>query len=131
MFKTLSKRSVFAGAAAAGIAGAGYFGFNNNRRFFSAEAEQKSALNPNEFIGFKLQEVQPITHNVKLFRFALPEKDQNLGTFVASAVVVYVITKIIFLTHHEFFVARQTLTARMFFAHTPLHHHLMQRATLT
>ena len=130
MFKTLSKRSVFAGAAAAGIAGAGYFGFNN-RRFFSAEAEQKSALNPNEFTGFKLQEVHPITHNVKLFRFALPEKDQDLGTFVASAVVVFVIYKIIFLTHHEFFLARQTLTARTFFAHTPQHHHLMLRATLT
>lgn len=53
-----------------------------------AEETKKVALNPNEFTEFSLREIRPITHNVNLFRFALPEQDQVSGMFVASCIVV-------------------------------------------
>lgn len=88
MFKTLSKRSIFAGSVAA--FSAGYISYQRASVFAQAEEVKKTALNPADFVPFKLQEVLPITHNVKLYRFALPEEDQTLGTFVASCLVVYV-----------------------------------------
>ncbi|RUS28631.1 hypothetical protein BC938DRAFT_481651 [Jimgerdemannia flammicorona] len=45
------------------------------------------ALNPNEFLSFKLREVQEINHNTKLFRFDLPSENHVLGLPITSAVV--------------------------------------------
>lgn len=54
----------------------------------SSEAAQqdKTALNPKEFLKFKLKEVEPISHNTKLFRFEL-DPETRLGLSVASCLV--------------------------------------------
>eukprot|EP01125_Pyxidicula_operculata_P009584 TRINITY_DN3152_c0_g1_i1.p1 TRINITY_DN3152_c0_g1~~TRINITY_DN3152_c0_g1_i1.p1 ORF type:complete len:307 (-),score=70.72 TRINITY_DN3152_c0_g1_i1:78-998(-) len=50
-------------------------------------SEAKPALSPAEWREFKLEKVEPLTHNTKLYRFTLPE-DQQLTLPVASFVLV-------------------------------------------
>jgi cytochrome-b5 reductase len=50
--------------------------------------ETQSALDPKQFKPFTLQEIYPQTHNTKIYRFALPSQDQELGLPVASCLVV-------------------------------------------
>ncbi|KAI8360557.1 hypothetical protein B0O80DRAFT_206679 [Mortierella sp. GBAus27b] len=50
------------------------------------EPPTSSALNPKEFVDFKLKNVQKLTHNTSRFTFEL-QQGQNLGLDVASCVV--------------------------------------------
>ncbi|KAL9556057.1 hypothetical protein MBANPS3_002053 [Mucor bainieri] len=50
------------------------------------EATPASAFNPSGFVSLKLLEVQPVSHNTSVFRFALPEGHAS-GLPVASCVV--------------------------------------------
>ncbi|CAI7838266.1 unnamed protein product, partial [Closterium sp. NIES-53] len=50
------------------------------------EAAPKAALNPQQFVAFRVQQVQEISHNTKIFRFAL-DPDTRLGLTVASCLV--------------------------------------------
>ncbi|KAG0230508.1 NADH-cytochrome b5 reductase [Actinomortierella wolfii] len=52
----------------------------------AAAATVSTALNPKEFVDFKLRKVEKLTHNTSRFIFDL-EKDQKLGMDVASCVV--------------------------------------------
>jgi cytochrome-b5 reductase len=47
---------------------------------------QKSALNPNEWVKFKLQETHAVNHNTKLFRFKF-DSEEALGLHVASCLL--------------------------------------------
>ncbi|KAI8075361.1 uncharacterized protein B0P05DRAFT_547205 [Gilbertella persicaria] len=49
--------------------------------------EKPTAFNPEAFISLKLIEVEPVSHDTKLFRFAIPE-GTSAGLPVASCVVV-------------------------------------------
>lgn len=51
-------------------------------------AKEAPALDPKNFTPFTLEEIYPQTHNTKIYRFALPSKDQELGLPVASCLVV-------------------------------------------
>ncbi|KAG0260366.1 NADH-cytochrome b5 reductase [Actinomortierella ambigua] len=52
----------------------------------AAVAAAKTALNPKDFVDFKLRKVEKLTHNTSRFIFDL-EKDQKLGLDTASCVV--------------------------------------------
>jgi len=52
-----------------------------------AEAESLTSLNPNDFVKFPLQETKDVTHDSKIFRFALPSPNHTLGLPVASCIV--------------------------------------------
>ncbi|KAG0629793.1 hypothetical protein M758_1G130800 [Ceratodon purpureus] len=50
------------------------------------ECAPRTALNPNEFVKFKLAEVRDINHNTKVYRFAF-NPQEALGLHVASCLV--------------------------------------------
>ncbi|KAI9506670.1 hypothetical protein GGI25_005331 [Coemansia spiralis] len=53
----------------------------------AANGPVSSALDPKQFVGFKLKDVVPINHDTKMFRFAL-EPNQNLGLNITSCLLV-------------------------------------------
>ncbi|KIJ53983.1 hypothetical protein M422DRAFT_153807, partial [Sphaerobolus stellatus SS14] len=77
------------GAAAAGLAGAGYFYFANNTAAAAPPKpkQEKSPLNPEEFLNFKLKKVIPYNHNTSTFVFELPNGEASLLP-VASCLVI-------------------------------------------
>ena len=92
-------------AAAAGLAGAGYYFLAGTPTAKKAEAKvkevssaaadkvpglaMKKALTGGDqgFISLKLAEVETVNHNTKRFRFAFPEEDMVSGLEVASAIL--------------------------------------------
>ncbi|KAJ1976705.1 NADH-cytochrome b5 reductase [Dimargaris xerosporica] len=78
-------------AAALGVlAAGGYYYYNSpekTQELKQAIAPATKALNPKEFQSFVLKAVEPISHNTKLYRFALPEPNMVLGLDVASCIV--------------------------------------------
>ncbi|CAI5464776.1 unnamed protein product [Closterium sp. Yama58-4] len=70
-------------AAASSFADAGAEGSSG---WANCEAAPKAALNPQQFVAFRLQQVQEISHNTRIFRFAL-DPDTRLGLTVASCLV--------------------------------------------
>jgi len=88
----IQTRSVFLPAlAAATIVGAAYSyqsaSAEEKKENKSEDQEPKKALNPNEFVKFKVMEVEDYNYNSKLVRFELKD-DEILGLNVASALVV-------------------------------------------
>ena len=79
--------------AALGAAGGAYYYVNSSgaRKASSAASggEVKKAFTGGEqgFLSLKLEDVKPISHNTKIFRFKLPEDDQVSGLHVASAIL--------------------------------------------
>jgi cytochrome-b5 reductase len=53
-----------------------------------ARAKDETALDPKNFKKFTLQEIYPISHNTRRYRFGLEHEDQKLGLNVASCLVV-------------------------------------------
>ncbi|OZJ05251.1 hypothetical protein BZG36_02302 [Bifiguratus adelaidae] len=108
-----SRRSMVTMAALAGVAAVGITGYSTYPSFMEAAAgapqtpkqavgqalplkDDKSkgtvesspkALNPKEFVAFKLKEIIPINHNTKLFRFELPDPNAVSGLSIASCVI--------------------------------------------
>ncbi|ORX92399.1 putative NADH-cytochrome b5 reductase [Basidiobolus meristosporus CBS 931.73] len=77
-------------ALPAAAAGAAYYQYASPVQNDSSSTEPKKfALDPSQFIDFKLLEVEEINHNTKLFRFELPE-GETLGMSVASCVITKV-----------------------------------------
>jgi len=68
---------------AAVVGGMLYYIYNQ----YQAGQIQLTSLDPNKFVPFKLQEVIPVTHDSKIFRFALPTSHHELGLPVASCLV--------------------------------------------
>ncbi|CAI5500222.1 unnamed protein product [Closterium sp. Naga37s-1] len=80
---TAGAAALAASAAASSFAAAGAEGSSGAAH---CEAAPKAALNPQQFVAFRLQQVQDISHNTKIFRFAL-DPDTRLGLTVASCLV--------------------------------------------
>ena len=92
-----SRSSAGAGAAAAAAAvvaaGLGGYGFLSSppgaraEALDSAHGASKKAFTGGDqgFVSLKLDSVETINHNVKRFRFALPESDMESGLAVACA----------------------------------------------
>ncbi|KAF8581700.1 cytochrome-b5 reductase [Ramaria rubella] len=81
----------FAGAAAAGAAGY-YYNFHVRDSGAGAQTavkakQEKSLLDPEQFLNFKLKKVVPYNHNSSTFIFDLPEGQSSMLP-VASCVVV-------------------------------------------
>lgn len=75
-----------AGAAAAAAAALGAAAYASQARESHCESAKEPALNPKDFVSFKLQHVEVLNHNTKVYRFAL-EPGQRLGLTVASCLV--------------------------------------------
>ncbi|KAI7866994.1 hypothetical protein BDF14DRAFT_1882106 [Spinellus fusiger] len=84
--------------AALGAVGGIYY----NRNHVTFQSSEKNApekvlekgFDASAFKAFKLEAVEKINHNTSLYRFALPEKEQQAGLSVASCVLTrYPITK--------------------------------------
>jgi cytochrome-b5 reductase len=73
--------------AVAGLAGASWALATCAQPVAHAEAAPPSALDPNNWKSFKVKSVDDLTHNVKRFRFALPDSSQTVGLPVASCMV--------------------------------------------
>ncbi|KAF8529678.1 cytochrome-b5 reductase [Hysterangium stoloniferum] len=79
-----------AGAAAAGL---GYYFFSTSGKSLALTSgivkpkQEKSPLDPQQFINFKLKQVIPYNHNTSTFVFELPDGESSLLP-VASCVVV-------------------------------------------
>ncbi|KAG0190744.1 NADH-cytochrome b5 reductase [Apophysomyces sp. BC1034] len=57
-------------------------------------AAPEAALDPTQFVSFKLQKVEPINYNTSLYRFELPSENHVAGLPIASCVITrYPITK--------------------------------------
>lgn len=77
-FAHFLKTTIFVGVAAGAAYGAYTFGYydeegklrRNTFPFLSAE-EVPPALNPNDFVAFKLKEKKVLNHDTRIFRFAL------------------------------------------------------------
>lgn len=82
-----SKRWI--GIASVLVAGCVGFAMSERHSFFAKEQEspQDPLLSPNAFKSFTLEEVVPVNHNTKIFRFALP-LDRSLDLPLTSCVVV-------------------------------------------
>lgn len=78
MFKSLRTLAPLTAAGAA-------YAFGAVKPFEAVQAEP--ALSPQEFRSFVVSEIQPLSHNTKLYRFALPEGKDGLGMKVASCLV--------------------------------------------
>ncbi|PVV02679.1 hypothetical protein BB560_002861 [Smittium megazygosporum] len=80
----------FAAAVTAGVLIGGYFYSRGKEtapvKTSSVPATVSSAMNPNDFIPFKLVEIVPLSHNTSVFRFKLGE-DQTSGMSVASCLL--------------------------------------------
>jgi len=95
-FSGLLKTAIFVGITA----GAGYggytMGFYDQEGKFkkptlwttvTAEESAPTALNPEDFVPFKLVQKFNVTHDTKLFRFALPSPEHKLGLHPASCIL--------------------------------------------
>jgi len=93
-----SSRSTIVLVSAVGItAGASYYFFARNGPTAAQKAEAKTqepaavkkALTGGEqgFVSLRLEDVQPVNHNTKIFRFRLPEDEMVSGLQVASAIL--------------------------------------------
>ncbi|KAG0579970.1 hypothetical protein KC19_4G139000 [Ceratodon purpureus] len=61
-------------------------GMINSEPAAAEEAGPKSALNPKEFVKFKLAEVHDVNHNTKVYRFTF-DSQEALGLNVASCLI--------------------------------------------
>jgi len=67
------------------VAGAGIAWWFSARQ---SKAEEKTALNPKEFVQFPLEKKTQVTSNTAIYRFTLPSSSQTLNLPVASFIVV-------------------------------------------
>lgn len=96
-----SNSTLFLGAAAVGIAGAGAYFLSGTGAAKKAEASVKEVtekITPGEikkaftggdqgWVSLKLEEAELVNHNTKRLRFRLPEDDMVSGLHVASAIL--------------------------------------------
>ncbi|KIK02109.1 hypothetical protein K443DRAFT_677876 [Laccaria amethystina LaAM-08-1] len=68
------------------VSAAGYWYLEHNAKAF-APKQEKSPLNPEQFIDFKLKKTEPYNHNTSKFTFELPKNEASLIP-VASCLVV-------------------------------------------
>ncbi|KAF2454713.1 NADH-cytochrome b5 reductase [Lineolata rhizophorae] len=89
--KSGSNVGLYAALTAAGAGGAYYYynmgGKTTQPAAASKPAEPALKGGDQGFVSFKLENVEQLSHNVKRFRFALPEPDMVSGLHVASAVI--------------------------------------------
>jgi len=79
-------QSLFRWGASMGlVVGSGVGTYFFTKKLFATE--KSVALDANQFKSFKLEEIYPISHNTRRYRFGLSE-DQELGLPVASCLVV-------------------------------------------
>lgn len=92
-----SNKSSFAGfrfpfgAIAAVAGGASYFYLFSSPYLahmdqINEDTTQKTALNPNQWIEFKLEDRAPVSHNTHLFRFSF-DPSEKLGLDIASCII--------------------------------------------
>ncbi|KAK1767166.1 hypothetical protein QBC33DRAFT_539422 [Phialemonium atrogriseum] len=98
-----SNKAFVYSAAGLGAAGAAYYFFAGTPAAKKAEAKVSEAASAASsatadvkkaftggdqgFVSLKLEEVQNVSHNTKLFRFKLPEDDMVSGLHIASAIL--------------------------------------------
>ena len=75
------------GAGALGLGAYAYLSYGSNASAAAKPVQEKSPLDPNSFINFKLKKVVPYNDNTSTFIFELPDNQASLLT-VASCVVV-------------------------------------------
>ena len=75
------------GAGALGLGAYAYLSYGSNASAAAKPVQEKSPLDPNSFINFKLKKVVPYNDNTSTFIFELPDNQASLLP-VASCVVV-------------------------------------------
>jgi len=87
-FSGKNKYFAISSVAAAGALAFGAWTFDQQDA--SADEKKEVALNPKEFIDFKLREIIDVNHNTKIFRFNLQTPETEVGLPVASCIVIKV-----------------------------------------